>query len=89
MTGYVCTYTPYYDLCSAEVRKLNKIPCLQCSECEFEGAGKALKEHQLMHILPDELKFTSEEDVGRCFREGVLNVFPLIGSGRTFRLARS
>ena len=54
-----------YNLCNAEV---NEIPCLQCSECEFEGTGKALKEHQLMHILPDELKFSSEEDV-RKWRE--------------------
>ncbi len=36
---------------------------VQCTSCAFEGSGKALKDHELMHILPDELKFTSDEDI--------------------------
>lgn len=36
---------------------------MQCITCDFKGAGKALKDHQLMHMLPDELKFTSHEDI--------------------------
>lgn len=37
--------------------------CVQCSSCEFVGSGKALKDHELLHNLPDELRFTSDEDI--------------------------
>ncbi len=52
-------------------RKCESFCCIsvQCNSCAYEGSGKALKDHELMHILPDELKFTSDEDIHKWREE--------------------
>ena len=42
---------------------------VQCSSCDFEAVPRVLKEHELLHFLPDELKLTSPEDIKKWREE--------------------
>ena len=45
------------------VKRVFDFSNVQCSSCDFEAVPRVLKEHELLHFLPDELKFTSPEDI--------------------------
>ena len=54
---------------SMYVRTCTLHMCLQCSSCDFEAVPRVLKEHELLHFLPDELKLTSPEDIKKWREE--------------------
>ncbi|XP_019857832.1 PREDICTED: nuclear fragile X mental retardation-interacting protein 1-like isoform X2 [Amphimedon queenslandica] len=52
---------------------------VKCSQCDFNALPKVVKEHSVVHFLPDFLKFTTPEDTQRWRNERKKN-YPTISN---------